>query len=114
MRMEEDAPEASVVDVARPSAATTSQAETAQLEPLSVHVAASAAGRTKEGAPETTLADLAMGQASASMSPAPSIAERAAPEELLSQEGSASLGIDAEPCRSLVRVGSDPHAWEGS
>ena len=39
---------------------------------------------------------------------------RATSKELLPQEGSAPLGIDTEPSRSLVWVGGDPHEWGGS
>ena len=58
--------------------------------------------------------DVAIGQASASMSPTPSTTRGAAQEELLPQEGSASLGISVEPSQSLVWVGGDLHAWGGS
>ena len=72
-----------MVDMAWPGVAATSLAETAQPEPLSVQVAASVAGRMEEGEPEASLADVAMGQASTSMSPTPSTARGAALEELL-------------------------------
>ena len=59
--MEEDAIEASVVDMARQGATATSQAETAQLEPSSVQVATSTMDRMEEGTPEASLLDVAMG-----------------------------------------------------
>jgi len=79
-----------------------------------MQVAASAVGRMGEGAPEVSLTDVVIGQASALMSPSPSTTGGAALEELLPQEGSAPLGISVEPSRSLVRVGGDPHTWGGS
>ena len=91
-----------VVGVAQSGMAMTSKAEAVQLEPSSVRVAVSAAGQTEEGAPEASLADVVMGQASTSTSPDPSTARGATPEELLPQDGSAPLGINVEPSRSLV------------
>ena len=79
-----------------------------------MQVAVSVAGRTREGTLEASLEDVAIGQASAFTSPAPSTTEGPTPEELLPQEGSAPLGIRMEPSWSLVWVGSDPHVWGGS
>ena len=60
-RMEEDVPEASVEDIARPDVATTSQVETAQSKPSSLQVATSMVGQTEEGTPKVSLADVVMG-----------------------------------------------------
>ena len=67
-----------------------------------MRMAAPAVVQTKEGAPEASSVDVVTGQASASMSPTPSTAEGSTLEELLPPEGSASLGIGAEPSWSLV------------
>ena len=69
-----------------------------------MRVAASLVGQTEESRPEASLVDVAMEQASASMSPAPSTTGGAALEELWPQKGSAPLGIGVEPSRSLVWV----------
>lgn len=110
-QIEEGASGAPMVDVARPGATATSQAETAQPKPSSAQADASKTGRTEEDAPEVSLANVVTGQASASMPLAPSTAGGAVPEEVRAQEGSAPLGVGTEPSRPLVRVGGDPHAW---
>ena len=74
----------------------------AQPKPSYAWVTASPAGWMEEHTPEASMADVAMGQASASMSPAPSTTGGSALEELLSQEGSVPLGISVEPSHSLV------------
>ena len=85
--------------------------ETAWPELSSARAGLSTGGQTEEGAPETSITDVAMGQAFASMSPAPSTARGATLEELLPQEGSAPLWIGVEPSWSLVWVSGDPHVW---
>ena len=74
-------------------------------------------GRTEGGAPEASFAYVAIGQASVSESPAPSIARGAALEELPPLERSASLEVGAGTSRSLVRVAvldetTEEREWE--
>ena len=66
-----DASGAPMVGMVRPVVSSTSQAEEARLEPPSVQVAVSAAGRTEGGAPKASFVDVAIVQASVSTSPAP-------------------------------------------
>ena len=101
-RMEEDVLEVSMVDMAQPCAAATSQAETTQPKLSSVQVAVSVVGQMEEGAPKESLSDVVMGQAFASTSPTPSTTRGSTLEELLPQEGSTPLGFSAEPSRSMV------------
>ena len=75
--MEEGASGALVVGAAWPVVSSTLQAEATRPEPLSVQVAVSMAGRMEGGAPEASFVDVAIGQASVSMSPAPYIAKGA-------------------------------------
>ena len=69
-------------------------------------------GRIEGGAPEASFMDVAMGQASLSMSPAPSVARGAALEELPPLERSALLEVSAGTSRSLVRVAALDEATE--
>ena len=62
------------------------------------------AGWMEGGALEASFVDVVIGQASMSMSPAPSIARGAALEELSPPERSALLEVDARTSWSLVRV----------
>ena len=57
-----------------------------------MRVATPRLGQTEEGAPEASIVDVAMGQASVSTSPTPSTAKEVTPKELLPQEGSHRLG----------------------
>ena len=77
-----------------------------------MQVAVSAVGWTKGGAPEASFADAAIGQASMSTSPAPSIARGAALEELPPQERSPPLEVGTGTSRSLVRVATLDEAAE--
>ena len=79
---EEGASEAPMVGGSWPVMSSTSQAEEARPEPPSVQVSMSAAGWTEWGTPKASLTDVAIGQASVSASPAPSIARGATLEEL--------------------------------
>jgi hypothetical protein len=63
----------------------------------------------EEDAPEVSLADMAMGQASASVAPAPSSIGGAVLEEMPPQEEWVPLGVNAEPSGPLVLVGGDAH-----
>ena len=72
----------------------------------------SVAGQTEGGTPKASFADVAIGEASVSMSPAPSIARGAALEELPPQERSALLEVSAGMSWSLVRVATLDEAAE--
>ena len=109
---EEGASGAPVAGAAWPVVSSTSQAEEAQLEPLSVQVAVFAVGRMEGESPEASFTDVATGQASVSASPAPSIARGAALEELPPQERSAPLEVGMGTSPSLVRVAALDEATE--
>ena len=69
-----------------------------------MQVAVSAAGWKEGDAPEASFADVAIGQASVSASPAPSVARRATLAELPLPERLAPLEVGASTSQSLVRV----------
>ena len=81
-QVEEDASGAPMVGVAWPVMSSMSWAEAARPDPSFVQVAMSAAGQMEGGAPEASLVDVVIGQASMSTSLAPSITRGAALEEL--------------------------------
>ena len=66
-----------------PVMSSTSRAEASWSEPLSMKVVVSIVGQIEGGTPEESFVDVAIGQASVSVSPTPSIARGAALEELL-------------------------------
>ena len=96
----------------RPVVSLTSQVEVARPVPSSTQVAMSAVERTEGGIPEESFADVAIGKASESTSPAPSIARGAALEELPPQERSTLLEVDTGTSQSLVQVAALDEAVE--
>jgi len=77
-----------------------------------MQVAVSTAGWMEGGALEASFTDVVIGQASMSVSPAPSIAREAALEELPPPERSALLEVSAGTSWSLVRVAALDEAVE--
>ena len=72
----------------------------------------SAVGRRDGGTPEASIVDVAIGQASVSMSPTPSVARGATLEELSPPERLAPLEVGTGTSRSLVWVAALDEAVE--